>query len=200
VVDDEPAVLGFEGRGAHNSSFCRWPGVATFRGWRRRLPDAFQFSVKAPRGLTHAKKLYAPEVWVERIAACWHDLGDKRAVLLVQLAPDHARRGPRHRCSPATTGPGIMKATAGVPNTPARTVGEAALGEDVPEGIAHGTAHRGDRVARCGARARQQRGRDEHEKEARRVGREQPRRRALGQQDSGDRRTHEPRDLQGRGW
>ena len=74
-----------------NSSFYRWPRVATFRGWRRRLPDAFLFSVKAPRGLTHGKKLYAPEAWVERIAACWHELGDKRAVLLVQLAPDHSR-------------------------------------------------------------------------------------------------------------
>ena len=44
-------------------------------------------SVKAPRGLTHGKKLYAPEVWIERIARCWHELGDKRAVLLVQLPP-----------------------------------------------------------------------------------------------------------------
>jgi uncharacterized protein YecE (DUF72 family) len=74
-----------------NSSFYRWPRPATFTGWRRRLPDDFCFSVKAPRGLTHAKKLYAPETWVQRIAACWHELGDKRAVLLVQLAPDHAR-------------------------------------------------------------------------------------------------------------
>jgi uncharacterized protein YecE (DUF72 family) len=74
-----------------NASFYRWPRNATFASWRRRLPDAFQFSVKAPRGLTHAKKLYAPETWVQRIAASWHELGDKRAVLLVQLAPDHAR-------------------------------------------------------------------------------------------------------------
>jgi uncharacterized protein YecE (DUF72 family) len=74
-----------------NSSFYRWPRQASFRSWRHRLPDAFQFSVKAPRGLTHAKRLYAPEVWVQRIAACWHELADKRAVLLVQLAPDHVR-------------------------------------------------------------------------------------------------------------
>ncbi len=74
-----------------NSSFYHWPRVATFRSWHRRLPAAFKFSVKAPRGLTHAKRLYAPEVWVNRIAACWHELGDKRAVLLVQLAPDHPR-------------------------------------------------------------------------------------------------------------
>jgi uncharacterized protein YecE (DUF72 family) len=74
-----------------NSSFYRWPRAAAFRSWRRRLPGAFQFSVKAPRGLTHAKRLYAPEAWVQRIAASWHELGDKRAVLLVQLAPDQAR-------------------------------------------------------------------------------------------------------------
>lgn len=70
-----------------NSSFYRWPRQATFAGWQQRLPDGFRLTVKAPRGLTHAKKLYAPEVWMERIKACWHELQDKRAVLLVQLAP-----------------------------------------------------------------------------------------------------------------
>ncbi|WP_213816699.1 DUF72 domain-containing protein [Glaciihabitans sp. dw_435] len=70
-----------------NASFYRWPRETTFASWRRRLPGGFQLSVKAPRGLTHAKKLYAPEVWVDRIARGWHELGDKRAVLLVQLPP-----------------------------------------------------------------------------------------------------------------
>jgi uncharacterized protein YecE (DUF72 family) len=74
-----------------NASFYRWPRPATFAGWRRRLPDDFQFSVKAPRGLTHAKKLYSPETWIERIAAGWHELGDRRGVLLVQLGPGQAR-------------------------------------------------------------------------------------------------------------
>jgi uncharacterized protein YecE (DUF72 family) len=74
-----------------NSSFYHWPRQATFAGWRERLPVGFQLSVKAPRGLTHAKRLYAPEVWAERIAASWHELADKRAVLLVQLAPAHVR-------------------------------------------------------------------------------------------------------------
>jgi uncharacterized protein YecE (DUF72 family) len=74
-----------------NASFYRWPRDTAFKSWNRRLPAGFQFTVKAARGLTHAKRLYAPEVWVERIAASWHELGDKRAVLLVQLAPDHER-------------------------------------------------------------------------------------------------------------
>jgi uncharacterized protein YecE (DUF72 family) len=74
-----------------NSSFYRWPAAAAFRGWQRRLPEGFRLSVKAPRGLTHGRKLCAPEAWVTRIASCWHELGDKRAVLLAQLPPGQAR-------------------------------------------------------------------------------------------------------------
>lgn len=74
-----------------NASFYRWPRPATFAGWHRRLPPGFLLSAKAPRGLTHAKRLYAPEVWAERISAGWHELGDRRAVLLVQLHPGHER-------------------------------------------------------------------------------------------------------------
>jgi uncharacterized protein YecE (DUF72 family) len=81
-----------------NSSFYRWPGPAVFRGWQRRLPGGFRLSVKAPRGLTHGKKLYAPEAWAARIAASWHELGDKRAVLLIQLAPGHSRDDARLSC------------------------------------------------------------------------------------------------------
>ncbi len=73
-----------------NSSFYRWPALATFKSWQRRLPPHFLLSVKAPRGLTHAKRLYAPEQWIQRISRCWHELGDKRAVLLVQLSPQFA--------------------------------------------------------------------------------------------------------------
>ncbi|MPQ97047.1 DUF72 domain-containing protein [Modestobacter sp. I12A-02628] len=80
-----------------NASFYRWPRTATFAGWRRRLPPGFALSVKAPRGLTHAKRLYAPEAWAGRIAACWHELGDRRAVLLVQLHPAHERDDERLR-------------------------------------------------------------------------------------------------------
>jgi uncharacterized protein YecE (DUF72 family) len=74
-----------------NASFYRWPRDATFASWRRRLPPGFRLSVKAPRGLTHGKRLYGPEEWLRRIGAGWHALGDKRAVLLVQLPPDQPR-------------------------------------------------------------------------------------------------------------
>jgi len=74
-----------------NASFYRWPKESTFAGWNRRLPPGFLLSVKAPRGLTHAKRLYAPEVWMERLTSCWHQLRDRRGVLLVQLPPKLAR-------------------------------------------------------------------------------------------------------------
>jgi uncharacterized protein YecE (DUF72 family) len=73
-----------------NSSFYQWPKVPSFKSWRRRLPPHFLLSVKAPRHLTHHKRLYAPESWIERIRECWHELGDKRAILLVQLSPKFA--------------------------------------------------------------------------------------------------------------
>jgi uncharacterized protein YecE (DUF72 family) len=74
-----------------NASFYRWPKDRTFDGWRRRLPPGFLLSVTAPRGLTHAKRLYEPEAWDERLVSCWHRLADRRGVLLVQLPPKLAR-------------------------------------------------------------------------------------------------------------
>jgi uncharacterized protein YecE (DUF72 family) len=74
-----------------NASFYRWPAATAFAGWRRRLPEGFAMSVKAPRGLTHARRLGDPERWLERIASSRGELGRTWAVLLVQLAPAHER-------------------------------------------------------------------------------------------------------------
>jgi uncharacterized protein YecE (DUF72 family) len=74
-----------------NASFYRWPRDAMFAGWQRRLPAGFQMSVKAPRGLTHGKRLLGPEEWVRRIGTGLHELGDKRGPLVVQLPPDLQR-------------------------------------------------------------------------------------------------------------
>jgi len=74
-----------------NASYYRWPRDAAFDDWRRRLPDGFRLSVKAPGLLTHVKRLYAPERWVERIGRSLARLGERRGVLLVQLSPHLAR-------------------------------------------------------------------------------------------------------------
>lgn len=74
-----------------NASFYRWPPTARFAMWQRALPEGFRMSVKAPRGLTHGRRLYGPEWWLERIASGWRALGERAAVLLVQLPPDLER-------------------------------------------------------------------------------------------------------------
>lgn len=70
-----------------NASYYRWPAETSFRSWRRRLPAGFAFTVKAPRGLTHAKRLYEPEAWLARIRRSLALLEDRFGVLLVQLPP-----------------------------------------------------------------------------------------------------------------
>jgi uncharacterized protein YecE (DUF72 family) len=55
--------------------------------WQRVTPEDFLLTVKAPRGLTHASRLYAPERSVERICLAFETLASKRGVLLVQLPP-----------------------------------------------------------------------------------------------------------------
>lgn len=70
-----------------NSTFYHWPREATFANWYRRLPDGFLLTVKAPRGLTHAAHLFAPEVWLDRILPRLAALHEKRGILLLQLPP-----------------------------------------------------------------------------------------------------------------
>lgn len=78
-----------------NSSYYRWPADAAFKSWQRRLPEYFLMSVKAPRGLTHFKRLYQPEKWLATIARSLNYLKQKRGILLVQLAPQFAYDYPR---------------------------------------------------------------------------------------------------------
>jgi uncharacterized protein YecE (DUF72 family) len=47
--------------------------------------------VKAPRGLTHARRLFGPEQWLERMTAGLHELAGRRGPLLVQLPPTMER-------------------------------------------------------------------------------------------------------------
>ena len=70
-----------------NGSFYRWPADARFESWRERVPEGFEMAVKAPRGLTHARRLRDPDVWIERITRGLHALGARRGPLIVQLHP-----------------------------------------------------------------------------------------------------------------
>jgi uncharacterized protein YecE (DUF72 family) len=70
-----------------NASYYRWPADSAFAYWRQRLPLGFVLAVKAPRGLTHQRRLYGPERWIERIRGGLAQLGRIRSILLVQLSP-----------------------------------------------------------------------------------------------------------------
>lgn len=78
-----------------NASYYRWPRDTAFTSWRRRMPEGFLLSVKAPRLLTHVRRLYGPERWLQRIGRSLERLGERRGVFLVQLSPhfeyDHTR-------------------------------------------------------------------------------------------------------------
>jgi uncharacterized protein YecE (DUF72 family) len=78
-----------------NASYYRWPSDASFTRWRRRLPEGFVLSVKAPRLLTHVRRLYGPERWIARIMGGLERLGDRCGPLLVQLSPKLAVDLPR---------------------------------------------------------------------------------------------------------
>lgn len=73
-----------------NASYYRWPADYAFIRWHQRLPEGFEMSVKAPRGLTHFKRLYQPERWLARMRPGLRYLGRKRGLLLVQLSPTFA--------------------------------------------------------------------------------------------------------------
>jgi uncharacterized protein YecE (DUF72 family) len=71
-----------------NSTYYRWPSDSIFASWRQRVPQTFRITIKAPRGLTHRARLYAPETWLARISRSLSLLDQVRGVLLVQLPPD----------------------------------------------------------------------------------------------------------------
>jgi uncharacterized protein YecE (DUF72 family) len=70
-----------------NGSFYRWPADTTFTGWCRQLPAGFTMSVKAHRGLTHFRRLRAPQTWTPRFEQYWTLLDAHNEALLVQLHP-----------------------------------------------------------------------------------------------------------------
>jgi uncharacterized protein YecE (DUF72 family) len=47
-------------------------------------------TLKAPRALTHSKRLFQPEGWIERVERGMRMLGDRAGILLIQLSPDFA--------------------------------------------------------------------------------------------------------------
>ena len=70
-----------------NSSFYRPHQPATYARWAASVPEAFRFSVKLPRRITHELRLRECAAELERFAAEAGALGNKLGCVLVQLPP-----------------------------------------------------------------------------------------------------------------
>lgn len=70
-----------------NATFYRTPRAATFERWADSVPDAFRFSLKLPRTLTHYARLREPEAALDAFLACAAPLGQKLGAVLAQLPP-----------------------------------------------------------------------------------------------------------------
>lgn len=99
----KPVAEKFPGQGSHleryarvmtaaeiNSSFYNPHRRTTYERWAASTPPGFRFSVKTPRQLTQHQKLVDPEAGLDQFAAEVAGLGDKLAVVLVQLSPSLA--------------------------------------------------------------------------------------------------------------
>ena len=76
-----------------NSSFHRPHRISTWQRWHDSVPAGFRFSAKLPKVITHQQKLVDFEAPLGEFLAQAATLGDKLAVLLVQLPPKLAFDG-----------------------------------------------------------------------------------------------------------
>jgi len=70
-----------------NYSFYRWPSEKTMTGWYERAPREFKFTLKAPRTITHVKKIVNVEKWVKDFYKLTALLKEKAGCHLFQLPP-----------------------------------------------------------------------------------------------------------------
>ena len=70
-----------------NYTFYRMPTEKLLSGWADGTPDAFTFTLKAPRRITHDSKLQRCEDTLQAFCRIAGTLGPKLAVLLFQLPP-----------------------------------------------------------------------------------------------------------------
>ena len=73
-----------------NYTFYRMPTPKLIAGWRAQVPPEFRFTLKAPKRITHDKRLRAAEVAesVNGFMVAASELGPQLAALLFQLPPN----------------------------------------------------------------------------------------------------------------
>lgn len=72
-----------------NTSFYRPHAPAIYERWAAAVPRGFRFAVKIPKVITHERSLMRAREPLARFLSEIAGLGDRLAVLLVQLPPSH---------------------------------------------------------------------------------------------------------------
>jgi len=71
-----------------NNTFYRMPAESMLESWAQQAPESFTFTLKAPRRITHDKRLREIESDVAEFVRRAGVLGNKLGVLLFQLPPN----------------------------------------------------------------------------------------------------------------
>ncbi|MCA1583300.1 MAG: DUF72 domain-containing protein [Acidobacteria bacterium] len=71
-----------------NATFYRMPTAKMVTGWASQVPSSFRFTLKAPRRITHDKRLVDVGDPVRAFCAAAGELGPQLAALLFQLPPN----------------------------------------------------------------------------------------------------------------
>ena len=93
-----------------NYTFYRMPSEKLLAGWIKQVPQAFRFTLKAPRRITHDAKLVNCEDLTAQFCRVAGTLGDQLGALLFQLPPSlkkdlsAARRLSRHTSAQGACG------------------------------------------------------------------------------------------------
>jgi uncharacterized protein YecE (DUF72 family) len=80
-----------------NNTFYRMPAESMLAQWTHQVPEGFRFTLKAPRRITHDKRLREAESDVAEFLRRAETLGDKLGVVLFQLPPYLKKDLPRLR-------------------------------------------------------------------------------------------------------
>jgi uncharacterized protein YecE (DUF72 family) len=70
-----------------NMTFYKWPNESLLKNWYKRTPKGFSFTLKAPKLITHIKKLKGVAKLIKDFYRLADSLQDKLACILFQLPP-----------------------------------------------------------------------------------------------------------------
>lgn len=70
-----------------NNTFYRWPSEKALKNWKEQAPAGFKYTIKAPRLITHLKRLKDPDQYVPDFYSSTDELGNSKGCHLFQLPP-----------------------------------------------------------------------------------------------------------------